>query len=173
MHEGVVFQPNEASGRGSWLAGLAMLLALGMVTAVYWFQFVYPIQRLNLPPALDAAAFAEATGVEVNLVAITGAGGFVDFRVKVVDAEQATAVFADPANIPMLIVEKDGTQLQLPEQSGYEGDTLENGRAYYLLFPNVNGIVQPGDAISVLIGPYRHEPLPAAGAGLPAPQIEE
>src|SRR4051794_11541613 len=46
--------------------------------------------------AVDEAELAARTGVDVNLVAVTAAGGLVELRVQVTDPDKADVALRDP-----------------------------------------------------------------------------
>jgi len=58
-----------------------------------------------------------------------------------------------------LLVEKNGERLEVPttEKVGQLRQTAasENGREYWMAFGNRNHMVQPGDRVEVVIGPFR------------------
>ncbi len=115
---------------------------------------------MNQLPVLTQAEFEEATGIRVTLIAVTGGGGFVDFRMKVLDVEKATALFANPENVPVLIAEDGKTKLSPPEEVLFDGD-WETDLGYYTLYPNANGAIKRGSPVTVVIGDYRLEPINA------------
>lgn len=142
----------------NWLKWLLFVgvIALG-VTAV-WMTAAYYQGTLG-QRALSPEQFEEQTGVRVTLIAVTGGGGMVDFRIKVVDAAKATALFADPENKPVLIAE-DKTELFPPDEMAFDVG-LEPNKGYFTLYANANKVITRGSPVTVLIGDYRLEPINA------------
>lgn len=118
------------------------------------------------PAALATqAAAADMTarwGIEVTAVHIAAAGNMVDFRYKVIDAKKAEALFAKKTQ-PYLIHQKSGKALAVPRtakvgplMSSYQP---QQGRTYWMFFGNQTKLVQPGDAVTVVIGEFKIENL--------------
>jgi hypothetical protein len=162
MGENVLSLEPGTEQKARWPIMIVAVVICFALLAGWWRLAGNDIGKSSYPEIMSPAEFEAETGVRVTLVAVTGAGGFIDFRVKVLDVEKAAALFADPANIPVLVVEESRTRLQLPEQKGFEGK-FEQDRAYYLLYPNVDGVVETGTAVSILIGDYHHEAVEALG----------
>ena len=53
-------------------------------------------------------------GMRINLIAVTGGGGLIDFRFKVLDQEKAKQLLASPADMPILMAEEKGVILEPP-----------------------------------------------------------
>ena len=98
-------------------------------------------------------------GVHVNLVAVTAAGGLVDVRLKVVDAEKAKRLLKDATSYPALLVSGSDASLTVPVESRAQEQKLENGGMIMLLFPNTRNAVKPGAQVAVLFGDIRLEPV--------------
>lgn len=142
-----------------WLKWLLLVgvIALG-VTAV-WMAAAY-YQGTFGQRVLSPERFEEETGIRVTLIAVTGGGGMVDFRIKVVDVEKATKLFANPENKPILIAEDSGAKLLPPAEMAFDV-YLEADKGYFTLYANVNKAIQRGSPVTVLIGDYRLEPINA------------
>jgi len=110
---------------------------------------------------IPAGELEEQYGVRVNLVAVTAAGGLVDVRLKVVDAEKARQLLKDAASYPALVVSGSDAVLTAPEESRTQELKLENGGLIMLLFPNTGNAVKPGANVAVLFGDIRLEPVVA------------
>lgn len=143
----------------NWLKWLLFVgvIALG-VTAV-WMTAAYYQGTLG-QRGLSPERFEEETGIRVTLIAVTGGGGMVDFRIKVIDVEKATKLFANPENKPILIAEDGDTKLLPPAEMAFNVN-LEADKAYFTLYTNANKAVKRGSPVTVLIGDYRLEPVNA------------
>ncbi len=156
-------KPSGLSLKGVWrviapLAGLLLLAGLSLRL----FALSRPATPANPPQtgrdlaSLPQAAFEEATGVRVTLVAVTGQGGLIDFRYQVIDPDKAVIVH-DPEKPPTLVAEATGQVIDRPwMQHGHSGE-LNPGVTYYLILVNPKGGLKSGDSVSVLIGDFRLE----------------
>jgi hypothetical protein len=142
----------------NWLKWLLLVGVIALVAATVWRTAVYYQNSLD-QRALSPERFEEETGIRVTLIAVTGGGGMVDFRIKVVDVEKANELFADPENIPILIAEDD-TELLPPSEMAFDAE-LEPGKGYFTLYANANKVITRGSPVTVLIGDYRLEPIQA------------
>lgn len=111
------------------------------------------------PTSITAATLEDEYGIHVNLLAVTAAGGMVDLRLKIVDAVKATALLEQPANFPVLRVGDGAVTLQAPEDSRQAVLNLHDGSLVVLLYPNTNGAVTPGTAVTVVFGEMALEPI--------------
>ena len=110
------------------------------------------------PEAITQAALEDRYGVRIKLLAVTGAGGLVDFRFKVLDAEKAGTLLKDRQTAPALVVEDSGATLKTHQ--GLPDDlTLQDGVMYFVVYPNAGGAVKPGTPVTVLFGDVRIEPI--------------
>jgi hypothetical protein len=107
---------------------------------------------------ISASTLEERLGIRVTLIGVTAAGGLIDFRFKVLDSQKAAQMLEDPENLPELIVEESGTTL-VPPAGAFQDTELETGQIYYMLYPNPRGAIQPGMAVSVVIGDAHLEPI--------------
>ena len=108
---------------------------------------------------ISQSVLEEKYGLRVNLVAVTAAGGLVDVRLKVVDAEKAKQLLKDAASYPALMVSGSDGSLTVPVESRAQEQKLENGGMIMLLFPNTRNAVKPGAQVAVLFGDIRLEPV--------------
>ena len=108
------------------------------------------------PVVLSAPAFTARTGVEVVQVAVTGGGGLVDVRYRVVDPDKANAVH-ERQNPPGLIDEATGVPVwQLVMGHAHKGQ-VKAGVTYYLVFYNPSDVVRRGEKVTVQLGGARLE----------------
>jgi hypothetical protein len=106
------------------------------------------------PLPLSTAAFEEVTGVEIVQVAVSGGGGILDLRYRVLDPDKATLVH-DPDNPPRLIHETTGQVASRPWMQHSRGKELHAAVTYFELLYNPGGVVKRGDAVTVAIGEAR------------------
>jgi hypothetical protein len=102
----------------------------------------------------------ERYGIRITLIGVTAAGGMVDFRFRVLDANKAIALTKDHALMPVLNVQNTDTRLAMPG-NGMHSMTMQNGKVYYILFGNPKGEVKPGTPISVAFGDMQLEAIQA------------
>jgi hypothetical protein len=105
-------------------------------------------------------ALEEQHGLQVRLIGVTGGGGLVDFRLKMIDAEKARQFLQDPDNLPVSLVTAEGTQM-LAADSMDDDITWEDDGILFILLPNSVGEIQPGSPITVKFGDLQLEPIPA------------
>jgi hypothetical protein len=102
-------------------------------------------------PAVSAAGLAERSGVQITQVAVTGSGGLVDLRFKVLDPAKAHAIH-EPGTPPAVIDERTGLVLnQLFMGHAHEGE-YRSAVTYYLVFENTGNWVHRGSKVAVLLG---------------------
>lgn len=143
------------NNRLKWLLliGAGVLIVAASWLAIAHFQEGSRFNKQTLSPE----QFAEQTGLQVTLIAVTSGGGMVDLRLKVVDADKAAQLFADPEVKPILIAE-DGTELLPPAEMEFNVN-LEADKAYFTLYGNPNNAIKRGSPVTVTIGGYRLEPI--------------
>ena len=102
-------------------------------------------------PAVSAPGLAQRTGVTITQVAVTGGGGLLDLRFKVLDPDKAHAIH-DPATPPALVDERTGLVInQLLMNHAHSGEYTP-AVTYYLVFENTGNWVQRGSKVTVLLG---------------------
>ncbi len=100
-------------------------------------------------------------GLRVNLVAVTAAGGLVDVRMKLVDAEKAKLLLSDKSNFPSLWIQDKQISVALSDEVISQEITFENDASLYLMFPNAGSSVQKGTAVTIRFGEVSLEPIPS------------
>jgi hypothetical protein len=106
------------------------------------------------PTAVARATFLEQTGAEVVRVAVTGAGGMLDLRFRVIDPD-AAAIIHDPARTPALVDERTGRVIDALFMGHSHRGSYKAGLTYYLVFLNPQRLVEPGDEVTVRLGGKR------------------
>jgi len=137
-----------------WALFLLLLAAAGWLVAT---QGPGLLERSR--PGLSPEAFTAATGLEIKLVGVTGGGGMVDFRYKVVDAAKAASLLHDPANAPILLVE-DGRGAVLRSDPAAFNIEFDPDATYYVFFVNSQSVVRRGAQVTAVVGDYRLKHLP-------------
>lgn len=149
----------QRSGSNNWLKWLLILGGIILFAGAIWFGFSY-YQSQSDPdfPTIPADQFTQETGLQVTLIAVTGGGGMVDFRIKVLDTDKAQKLLADPENKPVLIAEDGETMLQPPADMAFDVD-LEPDRGYFTLYANAGKAIKRGSPVIVKIGEYYLGPI--------------
>ena len=105
---------------------------------------------------------AEEYGIEPLQIRLTGAGHFLDFRYRVIDAEKAKPILKKDAKA-YLVDQESGKTLTVPvtKIGSMRGTTQapKEGRQYFILFANANGIIDSGSRVTVVINEIRIEGL--------------
>lgn len=138
-------------------------LIMGLLLIGFFITHSNSRQSSNAKPAGDlisAQTLADKYGVRVNLIAVTAAGGLVDFRLKVLDAEKAHLLLQDNEDLPTLLVGDGEAMLIAPEDStGQLINSLIDDGNIFLAYPNVGSVVKPGMLVTVQFGEIGLEPI--------------
>jgi hypothetical protein len=142
------------NGSGRPRAALLLLAIGAIVTApVLVYELTRPsADHGSVPPVVSAAGLVERSGVRVVRVAVTGDGGLVDLRYKVVDADKAQAVHDLP---PLLIDEGTGGVVMRPWMGHTHMNAPKLGITYFVLFENTGTLIRPGAHVTVQLGDAR------------------
>ena len=137
---------------GLWVWHAARAQPAGSVTAV-------PVPAGWARPAVAADDLGQASGVTITRVAVTGGGGLVDLRFRVVDPDRAHALH-DAATPPAVVDESTGLVVHdLLMNHEHTGD-FRAGATYYLVFNNPGNWVRRGAQVTVLLGNAQVEHVP-------------
>jgi hypothetical protein len=107
---------------------------------------------------ITESTLEEEYGLHVNLVAITGAGGFVDVRFKIMDGEKAKAFLADKKNFPALLV-NDDLVLNASEDAKSQEIRFNDDGNIFLLYVNSVNAVKRGSQLRILFGDIVLDPI--------------
>ena len=141
------------TGAGLVVAGFAGYLVVSHLTGgEKTVARPHPKAVESVPPIVTAAGLAQKSGVRVAYVAVTGAGGLVDLRYQVVDADKAAAVHVRP---PELVDEETGVVVNQPLMSHQHKGVFHAGQTYYLIFNSPGNLVQRGSRVTVVLGDAR------------------
>lgn len=136
-----------------------LVIVLAMVAA-YVISTNRDSRTNPLPPgtsSISHTALEEKYGLHVNLIAVTGAGGFVDVRLKILDAEKARALLQDSKNFPSLFVDHDTILTASQAAQEQEIRFVDNGNLF-IMFPNAGNAARPGTRLQILFGDVALEP---------------
>jgi hypothetical protein len=114
-----------------------------------------------LPPGavtISQRELEEQYGLRVNLVAVTGAGGFVDLRLKMVDGEKTKLLLADAKNFPSLVSE-NGIALHASEDTTSQQIEFISGGNLFIMYPNAGNAVTRGRPVRIVFGTTVVEPI--------------
>lgn len=104
--------------------------------------------------------FLAQHGMQVRLIGVSGGGGLVDLRLKMIDAEKARLFLQNPTSFPVLLVAENGTQI-LAADSMDEDIEWKDGSILFIMLPNSEGLIKTGSSVSVKFGDLMLEPIPA------------
>jgi hypothetical protein len=141
---------------------LVVMIGFGLYAQNIFRVFQTPLHAQD-PAALliSQADLEEEYGLRINLVAVTAAGGLVDVRLKILDAEKASQLLQEGKNLPQLAVTGSDVVLTASEDILPQGYQLENGGDLFLMYPNARNAVKSGTPVSIVFGELRLEPIPA------------
>lgn len=142
--------------RRRWLALLAAALLLAAFGGWQWYQHKSSDVRWGTS-AVSREGMAARYGVDVNLVAVTAAGGLVELRYQVVDADKAAPIVHDADLSPALVNERTGQTIIMSSPPHRHGGELQLGATYFFLLANANNALQGGDRVTLVIGDARLE----------------
>jgi hypothetical protein len=102
-------------------------------------------------PAVSTEGLVQRSGVKITQVALTGGGGLIDLRYKVIDPNKAHALH-EPRTPPALVDERTGLVIdQLLMNHSHSGE-FKPAVTYYLVFENIGNWVHRGSRVTVLLG---------------------
>ncbi len=137
---------------------IALLLLLAIGFASYQFAKLRPVSPSRTD--ISRGMLEEKYGLRVNLIAVTAAGGFVDVRIKIIDAEKAKALLSDKKNFPALWV-NDKQVLNAPEDTRNQEIKIDDGGSMFIMYMNPANAVRPGTPVKVLFGDVAVEAIDA------------
>jgi hypothetical protein len=100
---------------------------------------------------VGADALGDRSGVRITRVAVSGDGGLVDLRFKVVDPDRADALH-DQRTPPAVVDEQSGLVVHDLLMSHSHSGPFKAGVTYYLVFENPGNWVRRGSKVTVLLG---------------------
>lgn len=131
-----------------------ILIAAGLAV----FNFYKPVSNFPATTVISQKSLEEKYGLRVDLIAVTGAGGFIDVRLKIVDGEKAKLLLEEAKNFPALSTE-GGVILNAPEATKIQKMRFENNATMYIMYPNSSNVVTQGSLVTILFGDTALEPI--------------
>lgn len=129
-----------------------LALSVGVLMALMAGVATWTIR--NHAPTLSAAseaAFEEATGIQLVRITISGGGGILDLRYRVLDPDKAVIVH-DKNKPPTIISESTGRSASQPWMPHHGGGEPKFAVTYYELIYNPEGVIKRGDRVTLVIG---------------------
>jgi hypothetical protein len=120
-----------------------------------------PVPASWARPVVDTAGLGQASGVTITQVAVTGGGGLVDLRFRIVDPDRANALH-DPGTPPAVVDEQTGLVVHELLMNHAHSGPYQTGVTYYLVFNNPGNWVHRGGRVSVLLGDAQVEHVKVA-----------
>jgi hypothetical protein len=102
-------------------------------------------------PVVTGDGLAQQSGVNIAQVAVTGDGGLVDLRFRVVDPERADTLH-DQNTPPAVVDEQTGLVVHELFMDHSHTGPYKAGVTYYLVFNNPGNWVHHGSRVTVLLG---------------------
>ena len=143
----------------SLLAAAILLILAGAGFIFYRAHTTAQAQSLSPAlPTLSQPMLADQYGLGVNLIAVTAAGGLIDLRLKILDGQKAKALLQDQANFPALRT-SNGLVLRASQDLASQPIQFENGSNLFVLYPNAQNVVKPGDPVTLVFGDHQVEAI--------------
>ncbi|GAA2159160.1 hypothetical protein [Humibacillus xanthopallidus] len=157
-------EPGRAR-RHRWRAWAVIVLALALIggLAAHALTSRGPADVRDGTELVTAEGMAARAGIEVSLVAVTAAGGLVEFRYQVVDPDKADRLVHDPTMRPIIVAEDTGATLVLSERPHQHAAELELGGTYFFLLANAENALHEGSRVTLVIGDARLEHVEVLG----------
>jgi len=139
----------------------AIILVILVVSALYFYNAQQKLQPASLPE--DTVTISQTTlekeyGLRVNLVAVTGAGGFVDVRLKILDGEKAKSLLSDKTNFPTLLV-NDDIILNASEDTKSQEIRFNDDSNIFIMYVNSVNVVKQGSQLRIRFGDIVLDPI--------------
>jgi hypothetical protein len=114
---------------------------------------------VRIGPPVSRQGLIQTSGVEIVRVALSGGGGLIDVRYRVVDADKAATIHST-VNPPLLLDQPSGAIVDQLLMGHLHGGRPKVGVTYFLLFTNPGDIVRRGSRVSVQLGGARVQGVP-------------
>jgi hypothetical protein len=134
----------------------AIVVVLVAFTAYQWWS--------HQPGAIliSQQELEEKYGLRVSLLGATAMNSIVDLRMKVLDAEKASAILsAEHHDALGLMVAGDESDIITAAHMSRHGTIVKTGGIYFTFFPNRQNAVRSGTPVNVVFGNLRLEPIAA------------
>jgi hypothetical protein len=147
-------RPMARSNSTKKFISVALILVILLVVALFVNKAYQASQPASLPQGtvtISQSVLEAQYGLRVNLVAVTGAGGFVDLRLKMVDGDKAKLLLADAKNFPAIFA-KSGVTLNAPEDTKSQKIEFISDGNLFIMFPNSGNAVTQGSPVTIVFG---------------------
>jgi hypothetical protein len=114
---------------------------------------------VRIGPPVSRQGLIQTSGVEIVRVAVSGGGGLIDLRYRVVDADKAATIHST-VNPPLLLDQQSGAIVDQLLMGHMHSGRPKVGLTYFLLFTNPGDIVRRGSRVSVQLGGARIQGVP-------------
>jgi len=154
---------------GKYLIPAVVLVVVGLV-GFFAYRGLNTRQAASVPPStalisehtlISQSTLEEQYGLRVSLIAVTAAGGLVDLRLKILDAEKARHLLRGSTDFPALVVDGIAAVLTASGDSQAQDLKLEDGGNVFVLFPNTQNAVKAGTPVGIVFGRIWLEPIMA------------
>jgi hypothetical protein len=143
------------TGAGLVLAGVAGYMLVTHLTGEG--SATRPQTLSEQAPLVSASGLAQKDGVRISQLAVTGAGGLIDLRYQVLDADKAAIVHG---GTPVMVDEGTGVVVNQLLMGHKHKGALHAGQTYYLVFLNPGNLVRHGARMTVQLGDARVAHVP-------------
>lgn len=138
----------------------AILSASGLLVACLliglgWYLKDLRAASIDQEHQQEIGELADRFGIQITLIGINQGMGVIELRYQILDPDKALEVGDGQANYPTLIAEKDGTVLYPPPATSHHHKNVEMGRTHFFFINNRNGVLSPGDQVTLLLGDVR------------------
>jgi len=136
------------------LISFAIILVVLIVLAIIINNAYRAFQPAPVPQGvvtISQSELEEKYGLRVMLVAVTGAGGFVDLRLKMVDGDKAKLLLGDKQNFPT-IFSVDGITLNAPDDTKSQNYEFITGGNLFIMYPNSSNAVLRDKPVTIMFG---------------------
>jgi len=137
--------------RSTLITTLFLILIL-LCTGFSYYRAYTQKPAIPAQTVISQKTLEEQYGVHVNLLAVTGAGGMVDLRLKIVNGEKAKALLKSKAEFPALYVPNTDLTLKASEDDQSQPIQFVDGANMFVLYPNAVSSVRSGTAVNILFG---------------------
>lgn len=156
-------RPMQSTNSKNKYVFIAIILVILLIVTIYVNNINKALQPAALPQdtvVISQNTLEEQYGLHVNLVAVTGAGGFVDVRLKIVDGEKAKLLLADANNFPTIFTE-EGITLNAPADTKSQTIEFISGGNLFIMYPNSGNAIQRTEPVTLVFGDVALEPIMA------------
>lgn len=111
------------------------------------------------PGIVGMEKLEERWGIQITMLAVTADGGMLDLRYRMVDPTKVIDLQELETKL-VFIVEKNGYTFRPVTPMRHSHDA-QIGLIYSMLYYNQNGMIQPGDLVTIQLGDVRVQHVPA------------